>query len=207
MKLLVVSGSNRKEAQSLKVSRFLAHCCEGLGNGVRADVLDLGATPLPMWDENIWAEKGGEAIQTAWAPIRQRVADADGYALVSPEWAGMVPSVLKNFLLFAATTGAPMADKPVLLVGVSAGTGGAYPIAELRASGGKNNHFCIIPEHLIVRQAGKVMNELDRPTGDDDVYIQTRAKYAMRMLVEYARALTYVRAAGVRDLQHYPYGM
>ena len=50
-------------------------------------------------------------------------------AVVSPEWNGMVPSMLTNFFLLCSNN--ELAHKPGLLVGVSSGTGGSYPVAEL----------------------------------------------------------------------------
>ena len=68
--------------------------------------------------------------------------------MISPEWAGMAPAHLKNFLLMC--DGGELAHKPAQLIGVSSGMGGAYPIAELRMSGYKNNFLMWLPDHMRV---------------------------------------------------------
>jgi hypothetical protein len=79
----------------------------------------------------------------------------------------------KNFFLFASS--AELGHKPALLVSVSAGISGAYPIARnSRSSSYKNNHICYIPEHLIVRQVGGVLNSADAASPEDQA-IRNRA--------------------------------
>jgi NAD(P)H-dependent FMN reductase len=52
-----------------------------------------------------------------------------------------------------------VAHKPALLVSVSSGRGGAFPINQMRQLGYKNNRIMYLPEHLIVRSVEKVMNQ------------------------------------------------
>ena len=42
-----------------------------------------------------------------------------------------------------------MAHKPGLIVTVSAGLGGSYPVTELRISSHKNTRLCYIPDHVL----------------------------------------------------------
>ncbi len=46
-----------------------------------------------------------------------------------------------------------------LIVAVSSGAGGAYPVAELRMSSYKNSRICYIPEQIIIRDVENVLNE------------------------------------------------
>ena len=202
MKFLIVSGSHRKDAQSLKVSRWLGDALTEKGQN--CDILDLYGEALPMWDDTAWNADSELAKQAA--PYTDRVSAADALVLVSPEWGGMVPAGLKNFLLYVSSKHA--AHKPVLLVGVSASRGGTYPVAELRMSGFKNNRMVYIPDHLIVQDVVNVMNSAVITDGSDaDQYIKKRAVYSLDILIAYAKALKPMRDAGGLFNPAYPFGM
>jgi len=44
-----------------------------------------------------------------------------------------------------------LGHKPALIVAVSSGDGGAYPVSELRMSSYKNNRLCYIPEQVALK--------------------------------------------------------
>lgn len=206
MKIAIVSGSHRKDSQSGRVGRHIKAEIARLFPGTSVYFLDLGKTPLPLWDETVWA--GGEVWKQQWAPVAAEIQSSDALVAISPEWAGMVPPALKNFLLLCGK--AELGHKPGMIVTVSAGRNGAYPVSELRSSGYKNNGLCWIPEHVIVREVAKAL-QAPGPDGsipaDDDAYVRARMEYTLRVLVEYAKALKSVRDSGVIDNKAYPYGM
>jgi hypothetical protein len=110
--------------------------------------------------------------------------------------------------LFPDVGGGELAHKPALIVTVSSGDGGAYPVAELRMSSYKNNRICYIPEQIIVRNVESVLNddpEKNNPSADS--YFRERTGYALAILKEYAHALTQVRASGATDLSKFKNGM
>jgi hypothetical protein len=94
-----------------------------------------------------------------------------------------------------------------MLVGVSSGRGGVYPISQMRLMGYKNNHYVISPESLIVQDVKNVMNNSNEPENKGDEYIRDRAKYAIKILAEYAKSLKLVRDSGVIDFDTYPNGL
>ena len=203
MKIGVIVGSHRKDSESAKVGRFL---CAQLTT--RADVstwtLDLGKTPLPLWDETLWSD----GPQWSGIPaLKEELDECDGFIMIAPEWHGMVPAALKNFLLLWAATG-ELSHKPALATAGSAAEGGAYVIAELRMSSYKNNRLCWIPEHLIARQVKSICN--DDITSNDDALQQPfaeRANYALDLLLAYADALGGIRASGVINHDAFMNGM
>jgi len=206
MKFAIISGSHRKDSQSGRVARHMQAEVARLVPGSSTYLLDLGKTPLPMWDESVWA--GGELWAREWTPVAKELQAAEAFIVIAPEWAGMVPPALKNFLLLCGK--AEVGHKPGMIVGVSGARNGAYPVAELRMSGTKNSSLVWIPEHLIVRDVQKAF-QARNPDGslpaDDDTYIRARAEYAIKMLAEYAKAFNQVRASGVLDHKTYPFGM
>ncbi|MDP2746669.1 MAG: hypothetical protein Q8O69_09075 [Pseudomonas sp.] len=94
--------------------------------------------------------------------------------------------MIKNFFIYANK--AELAHKPGLLVGVSSGAGGAYPISELRASSDKNCRLCYVPEHLIVRQVEKVLSSPE-PASEAHQRLRGRIDYALDILGKYPNAL------------------
>lgn len=185
LNIALVAGSSRGNSQSGKVARFLRQRLIELEHTSEAQssVIDLGQSPLPLWP----ADDSGP-----WPLYQRQLAAADAVVVISPEWHGMACPAIKNFFIYASK--AELAHKPGLLVGVSSSVGGAYPISELRASSYKNCRLCYLPEHLIVRQAEKVLNG---PQADDeaDERIRARIDYALDVLARYAHALQPVRAA------------
>ncbi len=202
MKFAIISGSHRPTAESGRVARWIEAEVKRIWSDASTYLLDLGKTPLPFWDESIWA--GSPEWKQTWGPIASELQSTDAFVLIAPEWAGMVPPALKNFLLLCGKQ--EVGHKPAMIVTVSASRNGAYPVAELRMSGYKNNSIVWTPEHLIVREVKGVFQEAE-PVGENDQYTRKRAEYGLRVLAEYAKALAQVRASGVLDHKTYPFGM
>lgn len=185
LNIVLVAGSGRSNSQSGKVAHFLRQRLIQLGQTSEesSGVIDLGLAPLPLWP----SEDAGP-----WSLYSQQLKDADALVIVAPEWNGMACPAIKNFFIYASK--AELAHKPGLLVGVSSGIGGAYPISELRASSYKNCRLCYLPEHLIVRQVEQRLN-MPQAASEDDQRLRARIDYALDILTKYAIALKPVREA------------
>ncbi|WP_263141917.1 NAD(P)H-dependent oxidoreductase [Pseudomonas sp. RIT-PI-AD] len=181
----LVAGSGRPNSQSGKVARYLRQRLIdlGLSSEEQTSIVDLGQEPLAQWPD---------PQSAAWIAHAAKLQAADAVVIVAPEWHGMAAPAVKNFFVYASK--AELGHKPGLLVGVSSGIGGAYPISELRASGYKNCRLGYLPEHLIVRHVEKVLNTPEAES-EDDRRIRARADYALDILGKYAEALKPVRAA------------
>ncbi|MBB6522756.1 NADPH-dependent FMN reductase [Pseudoteredinibacter isoporae] len=201
MNLAIICGSQQPDSQSLKVAHFLKQRLEALSLSEQCSVIDLGEQPLALWDPSIW--QGNPEWKAILTPIGETLKAADAFIVISPEYHGMVPAALKNFFLMWG--GGELAHKPALLVAVSASVGGAYPIAELRMSSYKNNRISYMPEHLIVRNASKVLNE--DIGGEDDKKLRSRIDYSLSLLSEYSKAYQGIRESGVIDLKTWRNGM
>jgi azobenzene reductase len=202
MKFFILSGSHRKEAQSLKVAGYLKRVLEAEHQGAEVFLYSLSGNPLPLWDE----EHGG-APDALWDPVSAQLQAAEALIVVSPEWSGMATPGVKNFLLNC--TAGEVGHKPGLIVTVSASRGGSYPVAELRMSGTKNNRLCWIPEHVIVHHAEANLNTPDGAADltKEDAATRARLRYALKVLAEYGKALAQVRASGVVDHKTFRSGM
>ena len=98
--------------------------------------------------------------------------------------------------------------KPAMIVTVSNGDGGAYPVAELRMSSYKNNRLCYIPEHVIVRNVESVLNDDPSKNNESaDTYFRERIDWTLDVLLAYAGALKPVRESGVTLSSKFGNGM
>lgn len=206
MHILLISGSHRIESQSEKVARYLSRRLGSVaiqGASPTIDLFTLAGNPIPLWDEGVWEET--DRWQKIWGPISARLKKADGLVFVVPEWNGMVPPGFKNFLLLCA--GKEIAHKPVLLVTVSAGQGGAYPVSELRASGYKNTYLCYLPEHVIVRNAEEVLNDGEPNLALQEDKLRLRLDHGLKLLQVYTQAFLQIRQTKELNLTQFPSGM
>lgn len=182
--IVLLSGSNRSNSQSLKVAKYLRDRLEQLDLCDSGELLNLASSRLPLWPE--------EDIDGIWNVQQTILKKATALIVISPEWNGMACPALKNFFLYAGL--GELGHKPALLVGVSAGLGGAYPIAELRASSYKNSRIMYLPEQLIIRNVESMMNS-EIPSDENDIRIRTRIDWALHLLCQYDDALCTIRTA------------
>ena len=199
-KIGIVIGSNRKKSQSGRIANYVQSLINHQQADVSIDIFSVRDMGLPLWSEEKW--QSDSSLVDLWKPYSNRLKKCDGFIVISPEWAGMAPPHLKNFLLMC--DGGELAHKPGLLVGVSSGLGGAYPIAELRMSGYKNNFLWWLPDHVILRHVESLF--VDKPPTDLDNSLTHRLNYSLDFLVETAVAMTPVREK-VQNLATYKFGM
>ena len=190
MKICIISGSHRNPSQSEKVARHIERTLQAGHPGTESWLYTLADNPLPLWDQSLWEDNA--EWNERLAPLKQELSSSDGFVIVSPEWHGQVPAGLKNFFLLFNRF--ELGHKPALIVTVSSADGGAYPVAELRMSSYKNNRLCYIPEHVIVRNVEKVLNDNDADNDSDaDAYFRERISWALVILAGYAAALKPMR--------------
>lgn len=192
MKTMIISASQRQDSQSSRIAGLLNN---RYFDGA-ADLLDLASKPLPEWDGTGFDREDINAV-------KQRVAAADALVLIVPEWNGMAPSAIKNFFLWCNVN--ELAHKPALLVAVSAGTGGAYVINEMRTSSYKNSRLLYLPEHLLYRDVENLW-VADSPTKSDS-YLSERTQYAVDLLNAYAKAMVPVRKQALDTMGAFTNGM
>ncbi len=188
MKIGIISGSHRNPSQSEKVASYIQQ--QLMDQSIETWLFTLADNPLPLWDQSIW--ENDESWNSRLDPIKKELSGCDGFVVIAPEWHGQVPAGLKNFFLMFSRF--ELGHKPAMIVAVSSGDGGAYPVAELRMSSYKNNRLCYIPEQLIVRNVEKVLNE-DASTNDEsaDSYYRERIDWALGILKGYSKALKSMR--------------
>ncbi len=199
MKIEIIIGSHRLNSQSDKVGEWVSSALQM--EGVEAGLISLSGNPIPLWSEGVFG--GDENWKAIWQPISSRLKAADGFVFITPEWGGMVPPGLKNFLLLCSPK--EVGHKPALIVSISAGEGGAYPVAELRSLGYKNNRIMFIPEHVIIRHVEQFTG-FESACESETNNVAERLTYALKVVKLYAEATRDIRFSEVIDFKKFPYG-
>lgn len=197
LNICLLVASHRANSQSRRIADYInQHFLAG-----KASLIDLYDSPLPLWDGT--ALIPGSIAEKSVAEVKSRADAADAFVFFVPEWHGMVPAGLKNFLLWCGAN--ELAHKPVLLVGLSASSGGAFVIAELRHSGYKNARLLYLPEHLLLRDVNELWVGQEGRISDE--YLEKRTRYALEQLLTYSAALKPVRNQLCAGLADFPNGM
>ena len=86
--------------------------------------------------------------------------------------------------IFLLCSNGEFAHKPGLIVSVSSGNGGAYPISELRSSSYKNTHVMWIPENIIIRN----VEEFNPGAHGDNIpeWLDNRIDYVLKLFLAYS---------------------
>lgn len=201
MKIGIISGSSRQnKPQSSKVAHYIQHKLKE--NSLTTYLLDLSKISLKFWDESFWVD--ANAFDSNWATASAELLGCDAVIIVAPEWNGMIPPALLNVMHLAIR--GELSNKPVLIVSVSAALNGVYPVVQLHASG-KNSFANFIPHHVIVRNAGSVLNDINIAAGEEDTMIRERLDYSLKVLLIYAQAFIQIRNSEVIKNVPYAYGM
>jgi NAD(P)H-dependent FMN reductase len=201
MKISIISGSHRNPSQSEKIGQYVETLLKNEFTDIDPFIYTLADNPLPLWDQSVWEDD--EAWNELLAPLKKQFSESDAFVIISPEWHGQVPAGLKNlFLLFNRFE---LGHKPAYIISVSSGSGGAYPVAELRMSSYKNNRLCYIPEHLIIRDVENVFNEKDEDNDTrSDSYYKERLEWGLNILTGYGKALKTMREK--TEIHHEKFG-
>lgn len=113
LKIALLVGSVRTPRMADPLLDWLRSELEPLG-WLRLDVIDLAEVALP---------------REQLSPIADRLADADGFVILTPEYNHSFPAALKNAIDWHLTE---WAYKPVAFVGYGAGSGGIRAVEQLR---------------------------------------------------------------------------
>ncbi|MYB40044.1 NAD(P)H-dependent oxidoreductase [Candidatus Saccharibacteria bacterium] len=182
--IMVVSGSTQKEGQSHKIAGYIGNCLKGRGASAR--VVNLHELNPPYFGHH-----QDPAWQARWRAVEEDLAKVDGLVLVSPEYNGSASPGLYSFMYYV---GDHLAHKPVLPVGVSAGRGGAYPLANLRQNGFKDPGYVMVPADVIVSHVHRLFDDVAAAgplagVSEEEREVRLRIERALDVLLAYAAAL------------------
>jgi chromate reductase, NAD(P)H dehydrogenase (quinone) len=150
--VLFIAGSARGGALSIRLRDAARRAA--VAAGARADVLDLRALSLPLYDGDIEATQG---VPAGAATLRDAIREHDALVLVTPEYNGFpTPLVINAFdWLSRLPDGLKVtADKPVALLASSPGAlGGLRALNYMRQYLQMAFAMLVVPQQQAVARA------------------------------------------------------
>jgi chromate reductase len=149
--LTLIVGTNRPGANTRKVAKVIEDLYRSLG--IPLQVLDLAQLPAEIFSPSSYEEK-----PASFQPFSDAVLKSDGLIVVSPEYNGSVPGVLKYFIDMLKFPES-FERRPVCFVGLAAGMWGALrPVEQLQAIFGYRNAF-IFPERVFLPRIDSLLTD------------------------------------------------
>ena len=149
--IALIAGTNRPESNTRKVVALLEGIYADLKLPVR--VLDLADLPAEIFFPTSYATKPG-----AFLPFSETILQSSGLHLVTPEYNGSFPGVLKYFIDMLKFPES-FQHRPVCFVGLSAGAwGGLRPVEQLQHIFGYRN-ACIFPDRVFLPEVGDQLDD------------------------------------------------
>lgn len=146
----IISGTNRPDCNALKISRLIKKLYDE--QGVECAILNLQDLPPEIFSPSSYAKK-----PDSFLPFQNRVLQADGLHIVTPEYNGGFPGVLKYFIDMLKFPES-FESRPVAFTGEAAGVWGAIrPVEMLQLVFGYRNAF-FYPKRVFIEGVG---NKLD----------------------------------------------
>lgn len=157
--IVIISGTNRPGSNTRKVTARVEAGYKALG--VKTQVLDLAEMPPEIFAPTSYAEK-----PAGFKKFTDAILAADGLVIVTPEYNGGVPGVLKYFIDMLPFPES-FEQRPVCFVGLAMGIWGALrPVEQLQAIFGYRNAL-IYPERVFMPGIGKLLDATGNFASDD----------------------------------------
>src|ERR1035437_27000 len=155
--MTLIVGTNRPGSYKRKVANQLEQIYTGVK--VPLHVLDLAKMPPEIFSPSSYAEK-----PKSFQPFSDAVLQSSGLHVITPEYNGSVPGVLKYFIDMLKFPES-FEQRPVCFTGLAAGIWGALrPVEQLQAIFGYRNAY-IFPERVFLPQINNLLDangRLDR---------------------------------------------
>jgi NAD(P)H-dependent FMN reductase len=174
MTLLV--GTNRPGSNTRKVARQIEEIYKQLQ--VPLKVVDLAELPPEIFAPTSYGEK-----PAAFAPFSDAILKSTGLIIVTPEYNGGIPGILKYFIDMLKFPES-FHHRPVCFVGLAAGMWGALrPVEQLQQIFGYRNAY-IFPERVFLPLVG---NSLDGEGKLSNAEIVGRLKTQAEGFIEFVK--------------------
>ncbi len=166
---MIISGTNRPGSHALRVARVLKGYYDELK--VISHIYDLCDLPMELFSPHVYKEK-----PAAFKAVQESVLQCAGLHVVTPEYNGSFPGVLKYFIDMLKFPES-FARKPVAFVGESDGRfGGLRSVEQLQMVFGYRNAFTF-PERVFI---SRVREHFDEQGGLKDDALASRLQTQAR---------------------------
>jgi chromate reductase, NAD(P)H dehydrogenase (quinone) len=185
--ITLIVGTNRPGSNTRKVAAHLEEIYAALKVPLR--VLDLAQLPPEIFSPASYAGK-----PKSFQPFADAVLQSAGLHVVTPEYNGGIPGVLKYFIDMLKFPES-FEKRPVCFVGVAAGVWGALrPVEQLQAIFGYRNAY-LFPDRVFLPQINNLLDANGRVK--DDELLQRLRKQA-DSFVGFVEGLQNVKLRGTR---------
>lgn len=185
--ITLIVGTNRPGSNTRKVAAQLEEIYAALR--VPLKVLDLAGLPPEIFSPASYGEK-----PKSFEPFAEAVLQSDGLHVVTPEYNGGMPGVLKYFIDMLKFPES-FEHRPACFTGLAAGTWGALrPVEQLQAVFGYRNAH-LFPLRVFLPQ---IHNLLDESGKLKDPELVSRLKAQAEGFVHFVETLKGVKLAGVK---------
>jgi len=157
--ITLIVGTNRPGSNTRKIAREVQRIYAELGTEL--GWVDLAELPAEIFDPGAYARK-----PAGFQPFSQAILNASGLIIVSPEYNGGFPGVLKYFIDMLKFPES-FERRPVCFIGLSAGVWGALRPLEQLEQLFLYRGAHIYPERIYLPKIGELLDADDRVTRSD----------------------------------------
>ncbi len=180
-------GTNRPGSNTRKLARLVEEIYAGLN--VPLHVIDLAQLPPEIFSVSSYAEK-----PKSFKPFADAILKSAGLHVVTPEYNGGIPGVLKYFIDMLKFPES-FERQPVCFTGLSAGIWGALrPVEQLQAIFGYRNAY-LYPERVFLPQINNLLDDSGRLR---DPELLARLRKQSEGFVDFVECLQKIRLRGTR---------
>lgn len=193
-RLKIILGTTRPTRAADRVAPWVASMATAHG-GFDVEVLDLREWPLPLFSEHFGTvgdindPSYSEPLVKAW---NRTIQDADAYIFVTGEYNHSIPGALKNAIDSVWISNA-FRNKPVAVVGYSAGIGGGIRAIEHLAQIMVETEAVPLRNAVVIPFVNEAFDEAGRPASP---MTNAALDVALDDLQWWSTALENARAAG-----------
>jgi NAD(P)H-dependent FMN reductase len=180
--ITLLVGTNRPESNTRKVANHLEEIYRELETPLRT--LDLARLPSEIFHPVSYAQK-----PASFKPFSDAILEAEGLVVVTPEYNGSLPGVLKYFIDMLKFPES-FERRPVCFVGLAAGMWGALrPVEQLQAIFGYRNAY-LFPDRVFMP---RINDSLNADGKLNDAELLSRLKAQAAAFIEFVEKLKGVR--------------
>ncbi|MBW5447231.1 NADPH-dependent FMN reductase [Cohnella sp. CFH 77786] len=176
MKITLIAGSNRANASSTSLLRYMESLLKA--REIPVTFIDLSELPLPLFSPDNWD------FHPNSRQLQQAVADGDGLILATPEYHGSISGALKNALDYMNAD--HVAGKAVLSVSSAGGPLGVSSLTHLQTIV-RNLHGVNCPDWISIGYGSNAFGPDGAPS---DEGMRNRVQGALGSFLELTRILS-----------------
>jgi len=185
--ITLIVGTNRPGSNTRKIATHVEQIYAELSVPLR--VLDLAQLPPEIFSPTSYSEK-----PKAFQRFAEAIVQSSGLVVVSPEYNGGMPGVLKYFIDMLKFPES-FIERPACFIGLAAGTWGALrPIEQLQAIFGYRNAF-LYPDRVFLPNINDLVDDSGRLK---DAELLKRLKTQALGFVDFVEKLKGIKLRGAR---------